>query len=125
MDAIPDAIHGNAKGGSERKAHAERLSKVFQRLELGATRVAEAETAYMSAREASVVASWKFCTLHVPAVCCSLKSADHARVEELQRLQWIVLDALSKVPDRLANAVESVTMSAAKRNGERWLEAIL
>ena len=96
-----------------------------QRLEVAAARVAQAEAGYAAAREASVVATWKFCTLQVPALCCALKASEHARAEEARALLWLAIDALGQLPAQLSNTVEEMTRHAAEQKGNLWLEATL
>jgi len=112
------------RSGSGKHA-AERLTKATAKLDAAVHRVALSEAQYGRAQANSVVDTWKFCTLHVPAVVCSLKAAEHARSEELHSMQWLVLDEMSKLPERLATVVEAATMAAAQQKGERWLDATL
>lgn len=96
-----------------------------QRLEVAVARSAQQEAAYAAARELSVIQTWKFCTLQVPALCCDLKAAEHARAEEARALQWKTIEALGRLPAQLSNTVEEMTRHAAQREGELWLEATL
>ena len=107
------------------RAAAERLSRVCQRLEVAVARTAQQEAAYSAARELSVIQTWKFCTLQVPALCCALKAEEHARAEEVRSLQWLAIEALGRLPAQLSNTVEEMTRHAAGREGELWLEATL
>ena len=92
---------------------------------MAAARTAQAEAAYGAARELSVIQTWKFCTLQVPALCCALKADEHARAEETRSLQWIALDGLGQLPIHMTNTVEEMTRHAAEQKGQLWLEATL
>eukprot|EP00965_Chrysotila_dentata_P166570 5499211-Pleurochrysis_carterae.AAC.2 len=103
----------------------ERIAKLVARLESVEQRVALAEAQYVHAQEVSVVDTWKFVTLHVPAVISELKANEAAREEELKRTQWRVLEALSKLPEHVANAAEGAAMAVARHKGATWLETML
>jgi hypothetical protein len=125
---VSSASGGRRRPAAEDKAGraaAERLSRVCQRLEVAVARTAQQDAAYSAARELSVIQTWKFCTLQMPALCCALKAEEHARAEEVRSLQWRAIEALGRLPAQLSNTVEEMTRHAAGREGELWLEATL
>ncbi|KAL1527259.1 hypothetical protein AB1Y20_015934 [Prymnesium parvum] len=103
----------------------ERLSKAALRLEAAKARTPQAEAAYSRLRAGVVVSTWKFCTLHIPALCCTLKSAEYERAHEVETLQWKMLDALGLVSSRLTATIESRMQSLAEQKGSLWLDATL
>ena len=78
-----------------------------------ATRVAQAEEAYARERAASLVATWRFCTLEVPAVLVHLRSIEASRVEQLSEARRRALGAMSHLPGVVARAIEARTQQAA------------
>ncbi len=72
-----------------------------------------------------MVSTWKFCTLHIPALCCTLKSAEYERLRVMEGLQWSTLDALGLASSRVATAVEERAQALAQLKGTLWLDATL
>ena len=71
------------------------------------------------------VSTWKFCTLHIPELCCTLKSAEYERVRQMESIQWSALNALGLAASRFGTAVEERTQQLATLKGTLWLDASL
>lgn len=91
-------------------------------MEAATARVGPAEAAYSRLRAGVVVSTWKLCTLEIPAICCSLKSAEYGRLEQTSALQWRVLDAIGLASQRGHADMEERTKQAAELNASSWLK---
>ena len=98
-----DASRG-VSSGSKAAAASDRLAKLYQRLAVARGRVAQAEMHYGRERASSVVLTWKYCTLEMPAVVIHLKGVDASRAEVLASCAKRMLEAISEHSTMVATA---------------------
>ena len=75
-------------------AAAEKLAKLSQRLALAEARVTQAEAAYQPARASSVLSTWKYTAVELPAVCLTLRALEAGRREVLDTCLCRTLNAI-------------------------------
>ena len=103
----------------------EKLARLSQRLAVANAKVAQSEAVYARERAASLVGTWKYCTLELPAILMQLKGIEAGRAELLASCHWKALDAMGALPAAHASALEERTRLAAMVKGRQWLDATL
>ena len=88
-------------------------------------RVAQAEEVYRRERAKSVVSTWKYVAVEVPALCIQLKGIEATRGEVLATCQWRTLEQMGALPLAHTAAVDERNGRAARRKGKEWLDATL
>ena len=114
-----------ARAEARKATAADRLARLCQRLAVANARVAQAEEVYRRERAKSVVSTWKYVAVEVPALCIQLKGVEAARGEVLATCQWRVLQQMEALPSAHRAAVEERNGRAARRKGTEWLDATL